>query len=347
MRLESELNRIWYEGSEPAWWLYPLAWLFGALSALRRALYRFRLLHSARVPVPVIVIGNITVGGAGKTPLTIAVIEALKENGLAAGIVTRGYGGRPGREPLHVTDGDVERTGDEPALLAARTGAPVYAHPRRAFAARYLVEREPVDVIVCDDGLQHYALARDIEIAVVDGGRGLGNGRLLPAGPLREPARRLADVHYVVINGELSGVAARTLPDDQHARAFAAHLLPRSLVNLCTGERREPAALATERVAAVAGIANPQRFFTTLANLGYDAECRAFPDHYAFAANELEFAGGRTLLMTEKDAVKCRSFARPTWWYLEVAMTLDELFIEQLLRDVRALVEARRGEKVE
>lgn len=339
MSLEAKLNRSWYEQAPVPAWTIPLSLLFRVIVALRRSLYRLGALRARRMPVPVVVVGNITAGGTGKSPLTIALVELLGERNLRCGIVSRGYGGAPGRVPLLVTaDSDVAHAGDEALMMAHRTGMPVCVHPRRALATERLLAENTPDVVICDDGLQHYALARDVEIAVVDAGRGLGNGRMLPAGPLREPAARLNDVDHVVLNGDGE---LHDLP----VRLARMRLEPRALVNVGSGERREADALNAERCVAVAGIGNPQRFFASLSQLGYSAECRAFPDHHSFTADDLAFSGERPVLMTEKDAVKCRAFARSNWWYLEVGAVLDREFAESFVQRVERLVREGRGRR--
>lgn len=345
MSRDAWLNRIWYEGAPPAWWLRVPSLLFAAASALRRALYRFRILRQARLPVPVIVVGNITVGGTGKTPLVLQLVLALRNAGFAPGIVSRGYGGENSNQPLAVTAAtSPRRAGDEPVLLASRSGAPLWVHPHRAQAAEALLATSAVDVIVCDDGLQHYALARDIEIAVVDGMRGFGNGRVLPAGPLREPLRRLHDVDHVVVTGTGMAWPGPSLPPEVEGRTATMLLRPAALVNLRSGERRPPDALADQRCAALAGIGNPQRFFSSLAELGYTATCRAFPDHHIFSAADFDFAGDQPLLMTEKDAVKCREFARPDWWYLEIDAELEQVFFDRIAGRLLELIAAEKRE---
>lgn len=325
MLRESRLNRIWYEGEAPGVNLRLLAGLYRVLAALRRFMYRAGILRGQRPPVPVIVIGNLTVGGTGKTPLTLALVQAMQRRGFKPAIVSRGYGGKRGKDVLRVdADTSPQRAGDEPVLLAMRSGVPVFVHHRR-FRAAQSAFAAGADLVVCDDGLQHYALARDLEIVVVDGQRGIGNARLLPAGPLREPVKRLWRADYVVVNG-----ARRLNPDVFGASQYNMRLEAAALVNLRTGERLAPDALNGQRCAAAAGIGNPQRFFSTLAELGYSANCRAFPDHHQFQTGELDFAGELPLLLTEKDAVKCRAFARSNWWYLEVAAVLDEPLFDDI-----------------
>lgn len=327
MEMENRFNRIWYGSESPPWWMLLLASLFRALVALRRCLYRSGLLRRVRVSVPVIVVGNIAVGGTGKTPLTIHLVERLQRAGFTPGVISRGYGGKAHKVPLPVTRSTSPAdAGDEPVLIARRAGVPVVVHPRRVLAARTLLHANPaVDVLVCDDGLQHYTLARDVELVVIDAARGLGNTRMLPAGPLREPGHRMRSADYVVVNG----AGSPGLPDDVPVVQMS--LQPTALVNLRSGERQPADALADGACVAVAGIGNPQRFFSLLAELGYDAECRAFPDHHVFTPDDLAFSGKRPVLMTEKDAVKCAPFAAPDWWYLEISATLnDESFFSRL-----------------
>lgn len=338
MRNDAYFNRIWYEREPPPWWTRVLAVLFGILSGMRRGLYRAGILKSTRIAVPVVMIGNIAVGGTGKTPLTIALVKLLRENGYSPGVISRGYGGRVGAEALRVSgDTNVERSGDEALMLARRTGVPVYIHPRRARAARRLLAENSVDVIIGDDGLQHYALSRDVEIAVIDGQRGLGNGLLLPAGPLRERAVRLRRVNHVVVNGEMNADMAAAVRNQAMQETTCMRFEPVALVNLASGERVSPDALVDERCVAIAGIGNPQRFFSSLGDLGYHCECHAFPDHHAYGPDDFVFTDGRPLLMTEKDAVKCQAFAKINWWYFEIGAVLEREFTDELLQQLAAI----------
>lgn len=312
-RLQRWIESIWY-GARPApivlrW----LAWLFGRLAVRRRQ----RLQASAeRLSVPVIIIGNISVGGTGKTPLIAALVEQLRDRGLRPGLISRGYGGRARHWPQPVqADSDPAQLGDEPVMLAQRLNCPIWVGPDRVAAARALLANSPVDVLLSDDGLQHYRLGRDMELAVVDGVRGLGNGQLLPAGPLREPAERLAEVDLVVCNTALIETAARS--------EICMHLLLQDAVNLLSGERRPLAEFRADTVHAVAGIGHPERFFGRLESAGLSLQRHAFADHHAFTAADLAFVDELPVLMTDKDAVKCRPFADERCWRVPVDAVFD------------------------
>jgi tetraacyldisaccharide 4'-kinase len=310
MSAQARLNRLWYGSRAPAA-LLPAEWLYGAVGALRRGAYRRGWLGSRRVARPVVVVGNLTVGGAGKTPLVAWLAARLAAAGRRPGIATRGYRGSAHRARL-VTAGDTAAVvGDEPLLLARRGVGPVAVGRERAAAAELLIA-SGCDVIVCDDGLQHYALARDVEIAVVDGDRRLGNGHLLPAGPLREPARRLREVDAVVVNG---GVAA--------AGELAMRLVPGEAVRIHDGVRAPLAAFAGRPVHAVAGIANPARYFRMLRGVGIEPIEHPLDDHARIGAAELAFGDDKPVLMTEKDAVKCADLADERHWYVPVDARFD------------------------
>lgn len=328
------LERCWQGQGGACLLLAPLALLFQVLAVLRRHAYRSGLLRSWRLPVPVIVIGNLSVGGSGKTPLTLRLAQWLAELGYHPGIISRGYGGSA-RQPMPVRgDSDPAEVGDEPLLLARRAPCPVWIGRRRVEAgARLLAAHPQVDVLLTDDGLQHYALARDLEIVVVDGERGFGNARLLPAGPLREPLARLATVDAVVVNGGSMHDFVLPVP------CFAMRLQGEVFRNLRHPEQTARAEQFVGRpVHALAGIGHPQRFFTYLACLGIAAVAHPFPDHHDFVSGDLPEG---TLLMTEKDAVKCAHFAPADAWYLAVDAELDaglKTFIEHTLK-------ARHGSK--
>jgi tetraacyldisaccharide 4'-kinase len=297
-------------------WRRPLAGLFLIVAGLRRLAYRHRLLPVHRLPVPVIVVGNITVGGTGKTPLTLWLVRSLQQAGWRPGIVSRGYGGSlPGPAPV-LADSDPAAVGDEPLLLARRAGVPVWIGRRRARAGRALLAAHPeVNVLISDDGLQHYALARDVEIAVVDGVRRFGNGWLLPAGPLRELPARLDSVDAVVVHGGETGWLKVRPP------VYGMRLEPTRLRQLGDPGRTRPLAWLTgRRLHAVAGIGHPQRYFDLLRRLGAEVQQHAFPDHHAFGVGDLPTG---TVVMTEKDAVKCTRFARADDWVLEVDAVVD------------------------
>ncbi len=313
----------WYRGSRWLWLMLPLAALFAQVAALRRSAYRHGWLKARRLPVPVWVVGNITVGGAGKTPLTLALVEALTARGIHVGILSRGYGGHSGDQPRRVrADSLATEVGDEPLLLARRSGVPVMVHADRYRAGLALLAEEPqLQLLLLDDGLQHYQLARDCEIAVIDGQRRFGNGWLLPAGPLREPQRRLATVSARVCNG------GRPQPGEWPMR-----LQPGLWRNL-QGQSSATVPPAS-RLWALAGIAHPARFFATLDALGLVVEQRLpLADHFALTDHWLQGAipPGVTLVMTEKDAVKLSPACGRDVWYLQVAAELPPELVEQLL----------------
>lgn len=299
-----------------------MSWLYCAVVWFRRLAYSRGWLKSLRPAAPVIVVGNLTVGGTGKTPLVVWLTAFLRHRGYAPGIVTRGYGGRGTGWPRLVTkDSDAVEVGDEPVLLARRSGCPVVAGPDRVAAAEILAATYGCDIIVSDDGLQHYRLQRNLEILVVDASRGFGNGRCLPAGPLREPASRRYEADLTVCNGG-------PFPDGQ-----VMELVPGRLISLDDQERfRDLSELRRQRVTAVAGIGNPERFFALLRRHGLHLDERPYPDHHLFSRAEVAAWPAGPVIMTEKDAVKCESFARRDHWYLPVAARLDGGF-ERLLSD--------------
>jgi tetraacyldisaccharide 4'-kinase len=324
MALIDTLESAWYAGARSPWWTWPLMVLYSGVIRLRGWLYRCGVLRSVRLPVPVVVIGNLSVGGTGKTPLTIAVVEALRVRGYRPGVVSRGHGGSQ-REPLLLGDGpDPARVGDEPCLIHA-SGVPVAVGRDRPAAAKLLFDAG-CNVLVADDGLQHYRLARDVEICVIDGVRRFGNQRLLPAGPLRESLSRLQRVDLRVCNG---GVAA--------AGEYLMQLRGGDAVALADGQRQALASFGGQHVHAVAAIGNPQRFFDSLRAVGIDVIEHAFADHHHFVSTDLDFADRLPVLMTDKDAVKCQRFARPNWWRVPVRAELPVAFHDALATRVEAL----------
>jgi len=320
------LDRVWYRGALSGAWLIPFGWIFGALAALRRALYRSGMLPSFAVRVPVVVVGNLTAGGTGKTPLVIWLVDELARRGFRPGVVTRGYGGTI-RQPTIVTPSmSAADCGDEPLLIAARTHRTVVVARDRVAGAR-LVAECGADVVICDDGLQHYRLRRNCEVVVLDGERRFGNGRLLPAGPLREPPSRLAAVDLIAVNG--GPARAGELP---------MRLVSGRARNLRSGEERSLESFAGATVHAVAAIGNPQRFFDGLRRQGLRPIEHAYSDHYGFRAADLDFREPAAVLMTEKDAVKCRDFAREGWWAIPVSAHFEPPAAEALMARVLARI---------
>lgn len=323
------IDRIWSGKSPLFLLLLPLAWLYGLISNLIRFSYKAGLKKSWRAPVPVVVVGNLTAGGNGKTPVVIWLVETLQQHGFRVGVVSRGYGGKAESYPLLLSEEtSTAQAGDEPVLISQRTGAPVAVSPVRSDAVKALLASHELDVIITDDGLQHYALARDVEIVVIDGIRRFGNGHWLPAGPMRERRSRLRSVDAVITNG---GTA--------HSGELAMILQPGKAINLLTGEQRDPASL--QNVVAMAGIGHPPRFFATLKQLDVNVQNEvAFSDHHPYTLDKLSGVAqsGQVLLMTEKDAVKCRSFAQPNWWYLPVDAKIEGVLAEKLLQKISDLI---------
>ncbi|ETS29932.1 tetraacyldisaccharide 4'-kinase [Photorhabdus temperata] len=327
------IERIWSGRS----WLYllllPFSALYGLISGLRRLSYKAGLSQSWKAPVPIVVVGNLTVGGNGKTPVVIWLVEQLQKKGYRVGVVSRGYGGKAENYPLLVTDKiTTAQAGDEPVLIHRRTGAPVAVAPKRVEAVKALLADTSLDIIVTDDGLQHYALQRDFEIAVIDGVRRFGNGWWLPAGPMRELSGRLNKVNAVITNGGTpeSGELSMTLAG-------------RLAVNMVSGEKR--AVHLIPHAVAMAGIGHPPRFFATLQQLGADVQKEyAFADHQMYTEEQLSHLAdtNQNLLMTEKDAVKCFKFARPNWWYLPVDAQLPQEKGQAMLNEIDSLLEANK-----
>lgn len=323
------IERIW-SGQSPLYLLLlPLSWLYGLVSGIRQLCYRAGWLKRWKAPCPVVVVGNLTAGGNGKTPVVIWLVEQLQAKGLRVGVVSRGYGGRSEHYPLLLDkETSTAQAGDEPVLIYQRTGATVAVAPKRSDAVKAILKHAAIDVIITDDGLQHYALARDIELVVVDGVRRFGNGWWLPAGPMRERAGRLRSVDAVITNG---GQAA--------AGEIPMKLAGSTLVNIQTGDRC--AADSLMPAVAMAGIGHPSRFFATLNQLGTTVtNCVAFADHQEYDAAALNALTpeSQPLIMTEKDAVKCRKFAQSNWWYLPVSAEIPSEQGNELLTKITTLV---------
>jgi tetraacyldisaccharide 4'-kinase len=337
--VEQRLTELWYREHPRPSLLQPLAWAYRAALGVRRRAYAAGWAPTHAVGKPVVVAGNLTVGGTGKTPLTIWLARELSALGLKVGVVSRGYGANIGRR-LHFVGPQAHwrEVGDEPLIIARRTGCPTVIGRDRVAAARALVVRG-IDVIVADDGLQHLALARDCEIIVVDGARGFGNGRLLPAGPLREPLERLPHADAVVVNGGVAHAAlAQALAG---VTALTMTLVATEALRLDALEAPRPLeSFRGQRVHAVAGIGNPARFFAGLRAHGIEVLEHAFPDHHPISAVELQFGDGLPVLMTEKDAVKCVELANPRLWFVPVAAQFAGSDGHELLRRVLAKVRA-------
>lgn len=309
--MTSFLDKLWYGKHPLRWLLRPLSWGYQAAVSVRR--YFLQYFRQIKSPVPVIIVGNITVGGVGKTPLVIQLAQRIQQKGLKVGIVSRGYGATIRQFPYEVQLNDSAlKVGDEPLLLTQKTKCPVVIAPKRIQAVRYLLKKYQSDIIISDDGLQHYRMGRAIEIAVIDGTRGLGNGLCLPAGPLRETASRLKKVDFIVVNG------------GTWENAYPMTLKPGKIKNLNTDEEIDHGTV-NGIWKAVAAIGNPQRFYSTLQQLGIEFNPSSYPDHYQFKPEDLNCRES-LIIMTEKDAVKCRLFCSDKMHYLPVDAVLDDAF---------------------
>jgi tetraacyldisaccharide 4'-kinase len=322
------IEKLWYGKNRLFWLLIPFSLLYGLIALIRRFLYRLGILKPWRSPVPIIIIGNLSVGGNGKTPLVVGLIESLKQKGLQVGVVSRGYGGKSDCYPLILNKTTTtEQAGDEPVLIYQRTNVPIAVSPHRSDAVQALLKRYQLDVILTDDGLQHYALSRDIEVVVVDGKRLFGNGWWMPAGPMRERESRLKSVDLIIINGDSVNNLAQKYPN----KVYTMQLTPRYAVNLLTQEKKPLSSL--QNICAIAGISHPNRFFDMLIKMQMNViKTIPFADHQQFTLLLLNDIANfdQTLLMTEKDAVKCRQFAQANWWYLPVDAVIPVQVIEQI-----------------
>ncbi|KRW62153.1 tetraacyldisaccharide 4'-kinase [Pseudomonas sp. TTU2014-080ASC] len=330
MSLADRLNRAWYGGHPALMLLRPLEWLYRTVVRRKRERFLNGQSESYRAPVPVIVVGNITVGGTGKTPMILWLVERCRQLGLRVGVVSRGYGAKPPQFPWRVeADQPASVAGDEPLLIVQRCGVPLMIDPNRSRAVQALLAQQPLDLILSDDGLQHYRLARDLELVLIDAARGLGNRRCLPAGPLREPAERLQRVDALLYNGTY----------DAPADGYGFVLQPQALINLKSSQRYPLSHFPPgQAVHAVAGIGNPQRFFNTIEGLHWTPVTHAFADHAPYSPEVLNFTPQLPVLMTEKDAVKCRGFAQDDWWYLAVDAQPSPEFANWFDQHVQRLV---------
>jgi tetraacyldisaccharide 4'-kinase len=338
--MQRRLFRLWYEQPGRPSLLQPLSWLYGAAMSARRVAYLRGWVRSYAVKRPVIVVGNLTVGGTGKTPLTVWLANQLRQRGLAVGIVSRGYGRVQSGLRVVSSDSRWQEVGDEPLILNRRTGCMTLVASDRVAAARELVARG-VDVVLADDGLQHLRLRRDCEILVVDGTRGFGNGCVLPAGPLREGRSRARAADAVVVNGGADGEPPRGVSTELAAAALRMRLVAGKARQVgVAGEPQAVEAFRGRRVHAVAGIGNPSRFFADLRARGLEVIEHPFPDHHAFSPKDLDFGDGSAVLMTEKDAVKCQALTGSGLWYVPVEATFSEADSRRLLGLVMRTIES-------
>jgi tetraacyldisaccharide 4'-kinase len=332
MSLDEGLQRVWYGPRWLAAPLLPLAWAYGAVVALRGLLYRIGILRTHRVDAAVVVVGNITVGGTGKTPVAAWIARQLRLRGRKVAVVLRGYGGTHRGPPRRVVWSDNPTMVGDEALLHVHRGAEIVVIGADRVAAAELARREGAEVIVCDDGLQHVRLERDVEIAVVDGSRRLGNGWLLPAGPLREPASRLESVHVIVQTER--GTPARPI-EARGPLHVSARMQLGEAVRLTTAERRPLESFVGSRdLHAVAAVGNPEAFFAALRAAGLRVTGHALRDHEVLDASRLPFPPQATVLMTEKDAVKCGTFSQPDWWWVDLELSLDRTDSAALLTSI-------------
>lgn len=329
-KIADKLESIWYGKSGWVLALRPFAWIYTIIIFIRRWLYRLGIFKTHTLRIPVIVVGNISVGGTGKTPLVIWLANYLKAAGYKPGIISRGYFGQARRWPQQVRpDADPIIVGDEALVISRRTGCPMAVGPDRVASANALLHYAKVDVIISDDGLQHYALDRQIEIAVIDGVRRFGNGYCLPAGPLRESPSRLHEVDFLVTNG--------TAMQQEFPMRYASM----DAINLQTAAHRPLDEFKSESAVAIAAIGNPDRFFNFMRSYGIRMTTRAFADHHFFESTDLAFTDNQTVLMTEKDAVKCERFSKPSWWYVPIEAQMPDEFGMRLL----TLLEKHHGQK--
>ena len=315
--------------------LWPFSFLFGVIVSIRKSIFSVNI-RPACFTTPVVVVGNLTMGGTGKTPFVINLANYLVEQGFSPGIVSRGYGGSSVSYPLLVgIDENPTNSGDEPLLIARRTNCPVVVDPDRASAVKHLISSSDIDIVISDDGLQHYQMYRDLEICMVDGDRLFGNSFCFPAGPLREPIDRIETVDFVVMNGSASNAVNSSTPMAQML------MRPKSLVNLLTGEIK-PFSGAPFNIGnnlqAVCAIGNPERFYKMLEELPYSLTQYSFPDHYQFKSEDFNtelISEHHPVVMTEKDAIKCTDFATNNFWYVDTETDISDEFYPRLLKNIK------------
>jgi len=321
------LINSWYQPQPIRWLLSPLSALYRCIISIRHYGYRSGLLTQTSLAVPVIIVGNISVGGTGKTPTVIWLAKQLQQAGFRPGIISRGYGGQSEYYPLEVkSDSQASQVGDEPLLIHRQTACPMVVGPDRVAAGKMLLNTTDCNIVISDDGLQHYALQRDIEIVVVDSQRLFGNEYCLPAGPLREPLSRLHCVDFIIHNG------------GHESAQFTMSLIQGDAINLCDPKlSKSLASFQQQKLHAIAGIGNPQRFFQQLVGHGLTIESHAFADHHAFNADDLQFNDDQPILMTEKDAVKCQQFANKNMWYIPINAAISGKLSQKLLHTLAGL----------
>ncbi|EPJ43954.1 MAG: tetraacyldisaccharide 4''-kinase [Osedax symbiont Rs2] len=334
------LERAWYQAR--ATWtllLWPLELLFVAIAKYNKIRHKKK---QWQPPCPLLIVGNISIGGTGKSPLTIELIETLQRKGYKVGVVSRGYGAQRSDFPYQLKASDTAaQAPDEPLMIVRRTGVNLVIDPNRVRACQYLLANNDCDLILSDDGLQHYQMGRDIEIAVIDASRGLGNGHCLPVGPLRESSERLQSVDYVLLNGASTAkfnssyqmqIAADGWYRVQDNRYLSLEEFATKLLSVDSG---------STKIHAIAGIGNPQRFFDTLQKMGLDVIPHRFSDHYQYCSADINFDAADIVCMTEKDAVKCSQFAAENCYYLRISARLETVFIDNLCRHIEAVQVAK------
>lgn len=320
------IEQGWYNGSPLNFLLAPLSLLFYVISSIRKWCYKVGLLKSYKAKCPVVIVGNISVGGNGKTPFVIRLVELLQQQGLRPGVISRGYGGKSEQYPAAVNSLNTAKFGDEPVLIYKRTGCPVVVGSDRIKSCDMLVDDFQCDIIISDDGMQHYRLQRDMEIAIVDAKREFGNGWVMPVGPLRELKNRLKSVDYVIYNGQKSDQLSYVIKVGEPVSVLTDELIPGHHID-------------ESPVHVICGIGNPQRFERTVKDRHIDIQSfKGFADHYHYQVEDFAAFGDQPVLMTEKDAVKCQSFAQPNWWYIPIDAELPVAFESKLLNQIKKVI---------